>query len=137
MAAGSDPHNNHKLSRRGTQCRVFISQEKLNTSQPVIFNPDFFVERLRHEHPQAFADLVLSNITRLIDLPGDAFAQLTGESEAKLPSAGGFLRSFNFLKRKDKGVVFGAPLTEEGIAQIYQLIEYLSKSEYLNINRHA
>lgn len=30
----------------------------------------------------------------------------------------------------DKGVVFGAPLTEEGIAQIYQLIEYLSKSEY-------
>ncbi|XP_056291556.1 rho GTPase-activating protein 19-like isoform X2 [Pseudoliparis swirei] len=101
MAAGSDPHNNHKLSRRGTQCIVFISQEKINTSQPVIFNPDFFVERLRHEHPQAFADLVLSNITRLIDLPGDAFAQLTGESEAKLPSAGGFLRSFNFLKRKD------------------------------------
>lgn len=33
----------------------------------------------------------------------------------------------------DKGVVFGAPLTEEGIAQIYQLIEYLSKSEYLII----
>lgn len=30
----------------------------------------------------------------------------------------------------EKGVVFGAPLTEEGIAQIYQLIEYLSRSEY-------
>ncbi|KAJ0067164.1 hypothetical protein NL108_012882, partial [Boleophthalmus pectinirostris] len=27
-----------------------------------------------------------------------------------------------------KGLVFGAPLTEEGIAQIYQLIEYLSKN---------
>lgn len=27
-------------------------------------------------------------------------------------------------------MVFGAPLTEEGIAQIYQLIEYLSRSEY-------
>ena len=79
---------------------MFNSQEKPNTSQPVIFNPDFFVERLRHEHPQAFADLVLSNITRLIDLPGDEFAQLTGESEAKVPSATGFLRSFNFLKRK-------------------------------------
>uniref|UniRef100_A0A8C2Z5V8 Rho GTPase-activating protein 19 n=1 Tax=Cyclopterus lumpus TaxID=8103 RepID=A0A8C2Z5V8_CYCLU len=115
-------------NHRATQCSMFISQEKPNTSQPVIFNPDFFVERLRHEHPQAFADLVLSNITRLIDLPGDAFSQLTGESEAKLPSAAGFLRSFNFLKRKDKGVVFGAPLTEEGIAQIYQLIEYLSKN---------
>ncbi|TDH01250.1 hypothetical protein EPR50_G00178320 [Perca flavescens] len=128
MAAEKEVHNNHKLSRSGTKCSVFISQEKPNTSQTVIFNPDFFVERLRHEHPQAFADLVLSNITRLIDLPGEEFAQLTGESEAKVPSATGFLRSFSFLKRKDKGVVFGAPLTEEGIAQIYQLIEYLSKN---------
>ncbi|XP_041803621.1 rho GTPase-activating protein 19-like [Chelmon rostratus] len=128
MAAESDPQNNHKLERRGTRCSVFISQEKPTVSQPVIFNPDFFVERLRHEHPQAFADMVLSNITRLIDLPGDEFAQLTGESEARVPPSTGFLRSFNFLKRKDKGVVFGAPLTEEGIAQIYQLIEYLSKN---------
>ncbi|XP_044069112.1 rho GTPase-activating protein 19-like isoform X2 [Siniperca chuatsi] len=128
MAAEKDPQNNHKLDRRGTKCSVFISHEKQNSSQPVIFNPDFFVERLRYEHPQAFTDLVLSNITRLIDLPGDEFSQLTGESELRVPSASGFLRSFNFLKRKDKGVVFGAPLTEEGIAQIYQLIEYLSKN---------
>ncbi|XP_038957348.1 rho GTPase-activating protein 19 isoform X5 [Rattus norvegicus] len=28
----------------------------------------------------------------------------------------------------EKGVVFGSPLTEEGIAQIYQLIEYLHKN---------
>ncbi|KAG7236384.1 hypothetical protein INR49_001081 [Caranx melampygus] len=113
---------------RGTKCNVFNIQEKPNASQPVIFNPDFFVERLRHEHPQDFTDLILSNITRLIDLPGDEFAQFTGESEARVPSSSGFLRSLNFLKRKDKGVVFGAPLTEEGIAQIYQLIEYLSKN---------
>ncbi|XP_070772304.1 rho GTPase-activating protein 19-like [Enoplosus armatus] len=128
MAAEKDPQNKHKLNRRGTKCSVFISHEKPNASQPVIFNPDFFVERLRYEHPQAFTDLILSNITRLIDLPGDEFSQLTGESELRVPSASGFLRSFNFLKRKDKGVVFGAPLTEEGIAQIYQLIEYLSKN---------
>ncbi|XP_035518918.1 rho GTPase-activating protein 19-like [Morone saxatilis] len=128
MAAENDPRNDPKLDRRGTKCSVFISQEKPNTSQPVIFNPDFFVERLRHEHPQIFSDLVLSNITRLIDLPGTEFAQLTGESEPRVPPSSGFLRSFNFLKRKDKGVVFGAPLTEEGIAQIYQLIEYLSKN---------
>ncbi|KAM8738423.1 rho GTPase-activating protein 19-like isoform 2-T2 [Acanthopagrus schlegelii] len=127
MAAENDHQNNLKLDRRGTKCSVFIRQEKPNASQPVIFNPDFFVERLRHEHPQVFTELVLSNITRLIDLPGDEFAQLTGESEPRVPPASGFLRSFNFLKRKDKGVVFGAPLTEEGIAQIYQLIEYLSK----------
>lgn len=29
----------------------------------------------------------------------------------------------------EKGVIFGAQLTEEGIAQIYQLIEYLGKSK--------
>lgn len=29
----------------------------------------------------------------------------------------------------EKGVVFGSPLTEEGIAQVSQLIEYLHKSE--------
>ncbi|KAM4591984.1 rho GTPase-activating protein 19-like isoform 2-T2 [Odontesthes bonariensis] len=123
MTTKTDCQNN----LRETKCSVFLSHVKPNANQPVIFNPDFFVERLRHEHPQAFADLVLSNITRLIDLPGDEFAQLTGESEPRVPSSG-FLRSFNFLKRKEKGVVFGAPLTEEGIAQIYQLIEYLSKN---------
>lgn len=36
----------------------------------------------------------------------------------------------------DKGVIFGAPLTEEGISQIFQLIEYLSKSEYYVIYMH-
>lgn len=58
------------------------------------------MERLKHEHPQVFTDLVLSNITRLIDLPGDEFAQFTGDSDPKIPTASGFLRSFNFLKRK-------------------------------------
>uniref|UniRef100_A0A3Q4B7S2 Rho GTPase-activating protein 19 n=1 Tax=Mola mola TaxID=94237 RepID=A0A3Q4B7S2_MOLML len=128
MAAENDPQNRCKLDRRYQFVSVFISQEKPNASQPVIFNPDFFVERLKYEHPEVFTDLVLSNITRLIDLPGDEFAQLTGDCEPKVPSASGFLRSFNFLKRKEKEVVFGAPLTEEGIAQIYQLIEYLSKN---------
>lgn len=34
----------------------------------------------------------------------------------------------------DKGVVFGTPLTESCIAQIYQLIEYLTKSESSKYN---
>lgn len=68
----------------------------------VIFNPDFFVEKLRHEHPDVFLELVLSNITRLIDLPGAEFSQLLGEDGPKTPTGGngGFFRSFNFLKRK-------------------------------------
>nr|XP_020457211.1 rho GTPase-activating protein 19-like [Monopterus albus] len=128
MAAENNPQNYHQLDERRRKCSVFINQETSCTSSPVIFNPDFFVEKLKHEHPQTFTDLVLSNITRLIDLPGEEFAQLIGESEPRLLSSNGFLRSFNFLKRKDKGVVFGAPLTEEGIAHIYQLIEYLSQN---------
>uniref|UniRef100_A0A672IA14 Rho GTPase-activating protein 19 n=1 Tax=Salarias fasciatus TaxID=181472 RepID=A0A672IA14_SALFA len=120
--------SNHKTNEshfqvQGTTCSVFISQEK--SSHSVVFNPDFFVERLRHEHPQTFAELVLSNITRLIDLPGDEFAQLIGS-----PSPDLLLQLFiqNTLKRLQEGVVFGSPLTEEGIAQIYQLIEFLRKN---------
>lgn len=72
------------------------------TGRAVIFNPDFFVEKLRHENPDIFLELVLSNITRLIDLPGTEFAQLLGEEVPKTPTGGngGFFRSFNFLKRK-------------------------------------
>lgn len=68
----------------------------------LIFNPDFFVEKLRHENAEVFLELVLSNITRLIDLPGTEFAQLLGEEAPKTPTGGngGFFRSFNFLKRK-------------------------------------
>ncbi|KAG7271892.1 hypothetical protein CRUP_038144, partial [Coryphaenoides rupestris] len=95
----------------------------------IVFNPDFFVERLRHERPEVFTELVLSNLTRLIDLPGSEFSELLGEGAPKTPTGGHFFtRSLNFLKRKDKGVVFGSPLSEGSIAQIYQLIEYLSKN---------
>lgn len=67
---------------------------------PVIFNPDFFVEKLRHESPDVFLELVMSNISRLIDLPGAEFSQLLGDDGPKTPTGGGFFRSFNFLKRK-------------------------------------
>lgn len=88
-------------SPRGTLCNVVVSQEMCPSGHsPIIFNPDFFVEKLRHIHPESFTELVLSNITRLIDLPGTEFAQLLGDVDPKLPSAGGFFRSFNFLKRK-------------------------------------
>lgn len=86
---------------RGTVCNILISQE-MPQSQPVIFNPDFYVEKLRHEKPQVFTELLLSNISRLIDLPGAEFAQLQGEAELKLPTSTGFLRLPNFLKRKGK-----------------------------------
>uniref|UniRef100_A0A8C8X5V5 Rho GTPase-activating protein 19 n=1 Tax=Panthera leo TaxID=9689 RepID=A0A8C8X5V5_PANLE len=113
-------------------CNFVICNDSSLRGQPIIFNPDFFVEKLRHEKPEVFTELVVSNITRLIDLPGTELAQLMGEVDLKLPGgaspAPGFFRSLMSLKRKEKGVVFGSPLTEEGIAQIYQLIEYLHKN---------
>uniref|UniRef100_A0A7N5KS89 Rho GTPase activating protein 19 n=1 Tax=Ailuropoda melanoleuca TaxID=9646 RepID=A0A7N5KS89_AILME len=113
-------------------CNFVICNDSSLRGQPIIFNPDFFVEKLRHENPEVFTELVVSNITRLIDLPGTELAQLMGEVDLKLPGgagpAAGFFRSLMSLKRKEKGVVFGSPLTEEGIAQIYQLIEYLHKN---------
>ncbi|XP_077635367.1 rho GTPase-activating protein 19 isoform X2 [Crocuta crocuta] len=113
-------------------CNFVICNDSSLRRQPIIFNPDFFVEKLRHEKPEVFTELVVSNITRLIDLPGTELAQLMGEVDLKLPGgaspAPGFFRSLMSLKRKEKGVVFGSPLTEEGIAQIYQLIEYLHKN---------
>ncbi|XP_068177924.1 rho GTPase-activating protein 19 isoform X2 [Antennarius striatus] len=135
MAAGKDVDENTQ-NKRGAVCNTMINQDdsplgsRAATRQPVIFNPDFFVEKLRHENPDVFLELVLSNITRLIDLPGSEFAQLLGEEAPKTPTGGngGFFRSFNFLKRKDKGVVFGSPLSDGCIAQIYQLIEYLTKN---------
>lgn len=69
----------------------------------VIFSPDFLVEKLRHESPDVFLELVLSNISRLIDLPGTEFAQLLGEEAPRTPTGGTggfFFRSLNFLKRK-------------------------------------
>ncbi|KAJ3615295.1 hypothetical protein NHX12_018863, partial [Muraenolepis orangiensis] len=131
MAADQENRENTKTSR-GTPCHMGIQESGTRASRPtIIFNPDFFVEKLRHEQPELFTELVLSNLTRLIDLPGSEFSELLGEEALKTPTGshgGGFFRSFNFLKRKDKDVVFGTPLSEGSIAQIYQLIEYLSKN---------
>lgn len=59
-----------------------------------------------------FTELVVSNITRLIDLPGTELAQLMGEVDLKLPGgtgpASGFFRSLMSLKRKGRpGNEFG------------------------------
>uniref|UniRef100_A0A8B9P6M3 Rho GTPase-activating protein 19 n=1 Tax=Apteryx owenii TaxID=8824 RepID=A0A8B9P6M3_APTOW len=85
-------------------CNFVICNDSSLRSQPIIFNPDFFVEKLRHEKPEVFTELVVSNITRLIDLPGAELAQLMGEEDPKLPGgnsiASGFLRSLMSLKRK-------------------------------------
>ncbi|XP_068114918.1 rho GTPase-activating protein 19 [Hyperolius riggenbachi] len=130
-AMAAEAEGETRRSREALRSIVICNDAALR-SQPVVYNPDFFVEKLRHENPEVFTELVVSNITRILDLPGTELAQLMGEADPKLPGQNGaataFFRSLNFLKRKEKGIVFGAPLTEEGIAQIYQLIEYLHRN---------
>uniref|UniRef100_A0A8B9ZAS4 Rho-GAP domain-containing protein n=1 Tax=Anas platyrhynchos TaxID=8839 RepID=A0A8B9ZAS4_ANAPL len=87
-------------------CNLVICNDSSLRSQPIIFNPDFFVEKLRHEKPEVFTELVVSNITRLIDLPGAELAQLMGEEDPKLPGANSTASGFfQFLDRT--GVVRG------------------------------
>lgn len=105
------------VPHRGTVCNIVISQD-MPQSQPVIFNPDFYVEKLRHEKPQVFTELLLSNISRIIDLPGAEFAQLQGDADLKLPASTGFLRLPNFLKRK------GEHLTSHK-ATLYSEMKYM------------
>lgn len=92
-------------------CNFVICNDSPLRGQPIIFNPDFFVEKLRHEKPEVFTELVVSNITRLIDLPGTELAQLMGEVDLKLPGgagpAAGFFRSLMSLKRKGRSCAYG------------------------------
>lgn len=132
MAAGKDVNENALVKRGAVNASSAMRGEGSPSASrpPLVFNPDFFVEKLRHDSPDVFLEAVLSNITRLIDLPGAEFSQLLGDDSPKTPTGtnGGFFRSFNFLRRKDKSVLFGTQLNETSIAQIYQLIEYLSKN---------
>lgn len=94
-------------------CNFVICNDSPLRSQPIIFNPDFFVEKLRHEKPEVFTELVVSNITRLIDLPGTELAQLMGEVDLKLPGgagpAAGFFRSLMSLRRKGRSCACEGP----------------------------
>ncbi|XP_072319022.1 rho GTPase-activating protein 19 [Eucyclogobius newberryi] len=129
MAAGKDVNENTR-NKRGAVTIATMPPADSAPRAPLVFNPDFFVEKLRHESPDVFLEVVLSNVTRLIDLPGTEFSLLLGDDGPKTPTGtnAGFFRSFNFLKRKDKGVLFGTQLNESCIAQIYQLIEFLSRN---------
>ncbi|KAM4034361.1 rho GTPase-activating protein 19 [Anomaloglossus baeobatrachus] len=104
MAATEDAGDREKGITRESLCNIVICNDAFLRSQPVIYNPDFFVEKLRHENPDLFTELLVSNITRLIDLPGTEFAELMGEVDPKLPGPNGaaasFFKSLNFLKRK-------------------------------------
>ncbi|CAN0129318.1 unnamed protein product [Lampetra planeri] len=87
----------------------------------VVSNPDFFVEKLRHEWPERFQEMVASGVTRHVDLPGTELAQLMGEMDPRLPgsTATAFLRLLPFQRKKANDMITGSqPRVMFGVAML-------------------
>ncbi|XP_066278271.1 rho GTPase-activating protein 19-like isoform X5 [Branchiostoma lanceolatum] len=94
----------------------------VQTISQAITNPDYWVDKLRFEDPETFKELCGGMLTRFLDLPGPELSRVLGTSPVK--------DKRRFLAKK-KGGVFGAPLTEEGLAQIHQLIDFLGNHTHV------
>nr|XP_023013315.1 rho GTPase-activating protein 19 [Leptinotarsa decemlineata] len=81
-------------------------------------------ERFKRDYTEQFHILVRMHLSFLLDINTD---------ERECFSEKGKLKKWNlapfFKKAKFRGVMEGAPLTQEGICQVYQLIEFLKKEE--------
>ncbi|KAK7791992.1 hypothetical protein R5R35_007978 [Gryllus longicercus] len=79
-------------------------------------------DKLRLEDPEQFLTLVRMHLSFVLDLNTDDYE--CAEKNKFRPSKWVFGKKTKCLT---KGVMEGAPLTQEGICQAYQLIEYLTK----------
>ncbi|XP_065169690.1 rho GTPase-activating protein 19 isoform X1 [Atheta coriaria] len=80
-----------------------------------------FAEKLRRENLEQFIILVRMHLSFVLDLTtdeNDAFVDKTKMKKWNLVP---------FKKSKCRGIMEGAPLTHEGICQVYQLIEFLKR----------
>ncbi|XP_044738330.1 rho GTPase-activating protein 19 [Chrysoperla carnea] len=82
-------------------------------------------EKIKRENPEQFHTLVRMHLSFVLDLQTDDNECIS--EKAKFKKWGLFPK-----KSKCRGVMEGAPLTQEGICQVYQLIEFLSKEPNIN-----
>ncbi|CAB3375134.1 Hypothetical predicted protein [Cloeon dipterum] len=78
-------------------------------------------EKLRREDPEHYATLVRMHLSFVLDLAVE-------ESEPVEKQSGKAAKKWfgtSKVRKQSKGVMEGAPLTQEGICQVYQLIEFL------------
>ncbi|ESO93062.1 hypothetical protein LOTGIDRAFT_119952 [Lottia gigantea] len=86
------------------------------------------INRLRNVMPDKYMELCLMHLSFLLDLDGSKLEELS-ETESKTDSKKDKKGcSTPFSKKKDKNL-FGSPITQGNIAQIYQLIEFLGRPE--------
>ena len=107
----------------------------MTASIPIIqhYNdPDHNVIKLKFENPDKFTELVVSHLTRFLDLPGDQLDVLRGEHGSILKENVGKLlgsskKSWNPLKKKDPKVI-NCALTDDNLMQIQQLTDFLGNN---------
>ncbi|XP_071448034.1 uncharacterized protein RhoGAP54D [Hetaerina americana] len=91
-------------------------------------NDSLLAEKLRREDPEQYHTLIRMHLSFLLDLNTDECDSASDKVKSRA-------LKWNLLpfakksKSQSKGVMEGAPLTQEGICQVYQLIEYLSKEQ--------
>ncbi|XP_078668703.1 rho GTPase-activating protein 19-like isoform X1 [Branchiostoma floridae x Branchiostoma belcheri] len=119
----------------------------MQTISQAITNPDYWVDKLRFEDPETFKELCGGMLTRFLDLPGSELSRVLGTSPVKDNRRRFLARkkvtqqaentvlatwlALRKLKSEQTGGVFGAPLTEEGLAQIHQLIDFLGNHTHV------
>ncbi|XP_049960897.1 rho GTPase-activating protein 19 isoform X2 [Schistocerca serialis cubense] len=86
------------------------------------------VEKLRREYPEQFYTLVRMHLSFILDLNTDE-SEVAHEKNKFKPSKWVSVAFSRKAKCPSKGVMEGAPLTQEGICQVYQLIEFLGKEQ--------
>ena len=95
-------------------------------------DPDHNVIKLKFENYERFTELVVSHLTRFLDLPGTQLDILRGEHSSALKENTGKLHSgakklWNPLKRRDSKSV-GNTLSDDNLMQIQQLTDFLGNN---------
>nr|XP_022336337.1 rho GTPase-activating protein 19-like isoform X2 [Crassostrea virginica] len=95
-------------------------------------DPDKLVNRLKNSMPDKFRVMVQMHLSFILDLDGSKLEEMFTEPE-KVDLVPKRKSATPFSKKKDKhgSVLFGAPLSNENVARIYPLIEFLSRPENL------
>ncbi|PSN46208.1 hypothetical protein C0J52_13145 [Blattella germanica] len=94
-----------------------------------VINDTALAEKLRREDPEQYHTLVRMHLSFVLDLSTDDCDGTSEKAKSKLLQKWNFVPFSKKGKYTSKGVMEGAPLTQEGICQVYQLIEFLSKEQ--------
>ncbi|XP_038064325.1 rho GTPase-activating protein 19-like isoform X2 [Patiria miniata] len=96
-------------------------------SAEYLCNPLYYVEAMRHKHPQVLNDWCCTELSHVLDFSGsDGLGQvLAGVVDVRQGKT--FVKKFSRNKQRanSQSGIFGAPLTEEGYRQARQLIDFL------------